>query len=103
MSTEPPVVLNMKSSDTLFEEFLVPESDESLIGGHFLNFYVKKDLIWLLLSPYTESFALETPQKVRPMYVNTNAVSIIYAFYARVSAVPEKTAGKSESRTILYV
>ena len=44
----------------------------------------------LLLSPYTESFALETPQKVPPMYVNTNAVSIIYAW---VSPGPERTAG----------
>lgn len=70
----------MKSSDTQFEDFLVPESDKSLIGGHFLHIYGEKDLIWLLLSPYTESFALETPQKVPSMYVNTNAVSIIYAF-----------------------
>ena len=65
---------------------IVQESD----WRTFSQFYVKKDLIMLLLSPYTESFALETPQKVPPMYVNTNAVSIIYAW---VSPGPERTAG----------
>ena len=60
----------------------MPESDKSLIGGHFLHFYAKKiekDLIWLSLSPYTEGFALETNRKMPIMHVNTNAVSIIYA------------------------
>ena len=43
MSTPVPVlVLNMKSSDTLFEEFPILELFKSLIGGHFLNFMLKR-------------------------------------------------------------
>lgn len=43
MSTpEPVLVLNMKSSDTLFEEFPVLELFKSQIDGHFLNFMLKR-------------------------------------------------------------
>ncbi len=39
MGTPSPVlVLNMKSSDTQFEDFLVPQSDKSLVCVHFLDF-----------------------------------------------------------------